>query len=201
MYTLCCFSAASGDDAIYTCNSIRHCCYTTSSTPVSWPPRRRVCCVAVVLAPAPPPTPHCSVWRPGADTTPAHPPTHQQRQRHLRRGICPVCRMHDTRQMHTKGRQRNNQCGCERLEHKRCICYCHDSSATRSNTNSRLWLVATKPTVGIACVLTHTPAPSGRLGSAQRLTASSSDSGSTSGSSSLKAAAAAAGAPVPARCC
>lgn len=55
----------------------------------------------------------------------------------------------------------------------------------------------------MACVLTHMPAPSGKLGSAQRRTASSSDSGNTNGSSSLDTAPAAAPAapdPAAARC-
>lgn len=51
-------------------------------------------------------------------------------------------------------------------------------------------------TVGIACVLTQMPPPSGRLGSAQRRTASRSDSGSTSGSLSSDTTPAAAEAAV-----
>jgi len=173
---------------------------------------RRVCCAVPAWAQGPPPMLHCYGWPPGADRAPVHPPKHQRRPHHQPPGRCPA---HDTKNMDGRscisdelGSAAYATNDSSLLDSQWCstaaMCLYERYHAFKEcpmclNTVTTLQQgQISRPTVGMACVLTQIPAPSGRLGSAQRRTASSSDSGNTSGSSSLTLAALAAAEAWPA---
>lgn len=152
------------------------------------------------------PTLRCSVLPPGAGTAPGRPPRHQQHQHHQQPSRCPAHtqRSHKvTRniQLHAPG-TRHDVAASARPRRCLLLLLLQITKHTEDSSQDTVPLLATCQqfsagcarglTVGIACVLTQMPAPSGKLGSAQRRTASSSDNGSTSGSSSAAAEAAAA---------